>query len=382
MTDGFLYFYDGWLSVSPTTISVAKVLSKHFDNVNIYAQKTQFKPYKFKEKNIKVFYIFNSLYFKKEDKPKNFAKSVKKLIEKKNLLNKDDFFLCIDETSLEPVGDISEKYNNNLMYLSLELPNKNEYSEKQCEVFKKMKFVLVQDENRLKSLYKSYKTDLQNSSAKIFYLPNDSLPCNEPKPNLVNLIEQFKNIPENTAKCASIGMISSQVYSNEIAKVFNNIDNAILIYHDRLKIKKYHPYIKELIKTNSKNLYLSKQVYDFDDLIYVYSPIDIGIACYRATNNDFSLIGKASGKLNAYLKYKKPVIANRLDGLSNIIEKYDCGAVINNIENQEEWQNAINKIMSNYKYYSDNAYKCYLEEFDFTNNIKPFEEELTKTLKK
>lgn len=73
-----------------------------------------------------------------------------------------------------------------------------------------------------------------------------------------------------------------------------------------------------------------------------------------------------------YLKYKKPVIVNRLDGYSDIVEKYDCGVIINDVNNTEEWQNAVNKINSNYQYYSNNSYKCYMEEFDFMTKIKPF----------
>ena len=78
MSTCHVYFYDGWLSVSPTTIGVAKVLSKHFDKVVIYQQKTHFKKYIFSEKNIEVKNIYNSFYWKKSDKPKNFAKKNKK----------------------------------------------------------------------------------------------------------------------------------------------------------------------------------------------------------------------------------------------------------------------------------------------------------------
>ena len=71
-----IYFYDGWLSVSPTTIGVAKVLGKYFEKVIIYAQNTQFKKYFFKENNIEVQYIYNSFYWKKSDKPRNFFNKV------------------------------------------------------------------------------------------------------------------------------------------------------------------------------------------------------------------------------------------------------------------------------------------------------------------
>jgi len=165
MSTCHIYFYDGWLSVSPTTISVAKILGKSFEKVIIYAQNTQFKNYKFEEKNIEVRYIYNSFYWKKSDKPLNFAKKVKKII--KNFNKQEDWFLCIDTNSLEPVSEISAG-SENIMYLSLELPNtQNTYSQKQCEMFNRMKVVMVQDENRLTPAEameeKDVKSELENA---------------------------------------------------------------------------------------------------------------------------------------------------------------------------------------------------------------------------
>ena len=86
-----IYFYDSWLSVAPTVISLAKIFAKHFNNVYIYMQKTQFKEYHFEEKNIFPIYLNNSFYWKKSDKPKNFEQKVLKYIDKKNFVKNEDF---------------------------------------------------------------------------------------------------------------------------------------------------------------------------------------------------------------------------------------------------------------------------------------------------
>ena len=376
MSTCHIYFYDGWLSVSPTTISVAKILGKHFDKVIIYAQNTQFKKYKFDEKNIDVKYIYNSFYWKKSDKPLNFAGKVKKLIKQSD---ENDWFLCIDESSLEPVCDIA-KGNENLMYLSLELPNSTRsYTEKQCEMFNRMKVILVQDKNRLNTLKQVYNAKDIEQKAKVIFIPNNSIP-EKSKKKLVGVVEQFKNIPAGKAICASVGMIETPVYSLEIAKIFNEIENAVLIYHNRMKINKKKPYTKQIIESNSKNLYLSNQVYDFEDIEYAYKGIEIGIACYRPNNDDFKFIGKASGKLNFYMTYGIPVIVNRLPGLADIVEQYNCGVVIDDVNNVNEWQNAINKIMSDYNAYKSRVAECYKNEFDFIQKIKPFEDFLTENI--
>ena len=172
-------------------------------------------------------------------------------------------------------------------------------------------------------------------------------------------------------------MVETPVYALEIATSFKDIENAVLIFHDRSKIHTTKPYVKEIIKNNSKNLYLSKQVYDFDDIEYAYKGFDIGIACYRPKDDDFKYIGKASGKLCFYMMYNIPVIVNNLPGLANLIEKYNCGVVIDDVESTAQWQNAINKIMADYEGYKSRVAECYKQEFDFVEKVKPLEDFLS-----
>ncbi len=377
MSTCHVYFYDGWLSVSPTTISISKILGKHFDKVIIYAQNTQFKKYFFDEKNIDVKYIYNSFYWKKSDKPINFAKKVKKLI--KNFDKKNDWFVCIDETSLEPVSDIIGD-SQNIMYLSLELPSTSEiYTEKQCEMFNRMKVVMVQDDNRLNTLKQVYNADDIEQKSKIVYVPNNAIP-EKSKKKLIGVIEQFKNLPEGKAICASVGMVETSVYSYEIAKAFSELDNAVLVYHNRMKINKKRDYTKQVMNANTKNLYLSEMVYDFEDIEYAYKGIEIGIACYNPYNDDLKLIGKASGKLNFYMTYSIPVIVNRLPGLADLIEKYNCGVVIDNVEDSSQWKNAVDTIKNDYEGYKARVAECYKKEFDFIEKIKPLEEFLSRSV--
>lgn len=377
MSTCHVYFYDGWLSVSPTTISISKILGKHFDKVIIYAQNTQFKKYFFDEKNIEVKYIYNSFYWKKSDKPINFAKKVKKLI--KNFDKKNDWFVCIDETSLEPVCDIVGD-SQNIMYLSLELPDTGKkYTDKQCKMFNRMKVVMVQDDNRLNTLKQVYKADDIQEKSEIVYVPNNAIP-EKSKKKLTGVIEQFKNLPEGKAICASVGMVETSVYSYEIAKAFSELDNAVLVYHNRMKINKKRDYTKQVMNANTKNLYLSEMVYDFEDIEYAYKGIEIGIACYNPFNDDLKLIGKASGKLNFYMTYSIPVIVNRLPGLADLIEKYNCGVVIDNIEDSLQWKNAIDTIKNDYEGYKARVAECYKKEFDFIEKIKPLEEFLSRSV--
>lgn len=369
MSNCYLYFYDGHLSVSPTTISLAKAISTIFDNVIVFCKDTKFDRYSFEEKNIKAIYMNDEYKFfnKKVGRTRFFFGVLKYILKSK--ITKQDMFVCIDNRPLRYVNSIYKWFKIPFVFLSLELFTNKKYSGAEKNAFKNSKAILIQDTQRLENLLKTF--DNTNSNIPYFIVPNVSIGNDKYDKNLTSMVDQFPDL-QNKTKCGCIGMISDFVYSKEIAKVFTKINNSVLIYHNRSKIDVNDKYIQEIIKINSENLYLSKKVYNFNDIGYVYDKIDIGIAAYIPEGNGFDYIGHASGKLTFYLKYKKPVIVNKLDGYSEIIEQYNCGIVINDINNAEEWQNAIDTINNNYDFYSRNAYECYLKEFDFMNQISAF----------
>ncbi len=375
MVNCHFVFYDGWVAVSPTVISFAKILSRHFDNVILYCQKNGFKKYEFEEKNIKTHYIHNSIYWKKSDKPKNFFAKVQKIMKNNSAPQCDDLFVCVDDVVLKYFARTAQGCGNKYVYLSLELPQKDVEDKEQIEAFKNSDLILIQDEVRLQALLEFYGLRREDLAQQVIFLPNDSLPVGCPKEGLKNVLEQFDNFPKGKVVCASIGMIGAPVFSHETVQAFCDIDNAVLLLHNSGKTK-MRPYIKNMLAANKKNLYFSKITYDFNDLKYVYDPIDIGIATYSQEYWAGACIGRASGKLAFYLKYKKPVIVNKVEGFSDIIEKYDCGVELQDVYNKTEWKAAVEKIMGNYEYYSQNAHKCYLAEFSFEEKIKPFEDYL------
>ena len=84
--------------------------------------------------------------------------------------------------------------------------------------------------------------------------------------------EPFKDIPQGKVKCASIGMVETPVYALEIATSFKDIENAVLIFHDRSKIHTTKPYVKEIIKNNSIKVGHQNGVLPYY-LLYIYCQI-------------------------------------------------------------------------------------------------------------
>jgi UDP:flavonoid glycosyltransferase YjiC (YdhE family) len=60
-----------------------------------------------------------------------------------------------------------------------------------------------------------------------------------------------------------------------------------------------------------------------------------------------------------------------LESLSQVVEKYKIGVVIKDPLNTLEIEAAIETILNNYAFYSENAKTCFEEEFDFAKKVKP-----------
>jgi glycosyltransferase involved in cell wall biosynthesis len=126
-----------------------------------------------------------------------------------------------------------------------------------------------------------------------------------------------------------------------------------------------------LREINSNNLFLSLEPLPYEQIDKIYASATIGLAFYKDWDNNLSQISKASGKLSQYLKHGKPVLVNNLESLSQVVEKYKIGVVIKDPLNTLEIEAAIETILNNYAFYSENTKTCFEEEFDFAKKVKP-----------
>jgi glycosyltransferase involved in cell wall biosynthesis len=270
-------------------------------------------------------------------------------------------------------------FRRSFIYLSLELNHPNSFKRLARIInvlerlaYKKSKSVIVQDEDRFKTLceYNQYQ------HPKVFYLPNsdsssDFLVQNAP---IKNYFKELFNLSEEEFPhiILQAGIINDAVLAKELAHAFTPIrKGCALIFHEREKRKTDDPYIKSLREINSNNLFLSLEPLPYEQIDKIYASATIGLAFYKDWDNNLSQISKASGKLSQYLKHGKPVLVNNLESLSQVVDKYKIGVVIKDPLNTLEIEAAIETILNNYAFYSENAKTCFEEEFDFAKKVKP-----------
>ncbi|QDL06528.1 hypothetical protein DP113_00140 [Brasilonema octagenarum UFV-E1] len=395
-----IFFYEGHISIAPTIISLVNSLSEQGYRVFLYSTKHNLSTFKIPNERTVAVYFPKGYDIPAINKIYTFLGIIKlgmlvRVIELFLFLLQSTFYTFKNYDFILPKnsiiigvdanGSIASLLNfyffkRKFAYLSLEIYPPKYFGKLariikwlECLAYRKAECVIIQDEDRFKSLgeFNNY------HHSKVFYLPNSTMSCDDVNQNFTDS-NYLRNILKLSDKdfpyiIIQAGMICDEVFSQELASAFRFINNgSALVLHEKEKRDVKEPYIKSLRETNSHNLFLSLQPLPFERLNEVFDSATIGLAFYKNINHNFGQIAKASGKLSFYLKYGKPVLVNNLESLSTLVEKYKIGVVIQNPSDPVEIQLAIERILNNYSFFSNNARFCFAEEFDFAKKAKPF----------
>lgn len=399
-----ILFWDGWLGVAPTLLSLIEYFSEKGHPVFIYVRddnefdlsiietfnkenvtfiRIATKGYSLKKKIIdKIILIlrklkninwislqkFNAILFRSEQLKSyieiiNFSNQIKKRKEK----NFDATF-CVDTIGLFAHRK-SRMKSEKIINLSLEILDDfesdkewlNKVIKKNERHYLKEKVILtlIQDNFR----WEIYKRINHIVADDFLLLPNSARMNSEnEKIQKSDFFYKKFNLDPETIIVLSAGMICDEVCSYEIAQVIGNHnfrDKTKIIFHNRIQNDTIRQlYIEKVRLIGKNNLCLSLDPVLFSELHTVFNSAQIGLVIYNTDNEDenFSSIGAASGKLYQYIKYGLPIIASKLEGLEKIVAEHDLGIIVNS---PIEIPLAIEKICLNYQYYSNNAKRAF-----------------------
>jgi hypothetical protein len=232
--------------------------------------------------------------------------------------------------------------------------------------------VIVPDKDRFETLgrFQNY------THPQVVFLPNSPLrdESESATAEKSNLLRARLGIDANEFPVIALqaGMIDSAMYSDELAKAFLDVDSGVaFVLHERIRRDSTEPFMQQLRAINHRNLFLSLDPVPLEDLDQVFRSATIGLAFYRDIDENYSQIAMASGKLGYYLKHGKPVLVSSNASMSNFIDRTGVGIVISDPGNSVEVRDAIRRIVGNYDTYSAKARACYEREFDFGRNVQP-----------
>lgn len=289
---------------------------------------------------------------------------------------KRGYTICIDTNALIGAYLFSKFFNYNIqiIFWSLEITSYNKFDFydillKKIEflALKTAKVIVSQTKERLFLLENYDKNNLHKTIT--IYIPHSRLkPTNSTRKYFFN---QMFNIDKKQTIVLHLGWIHDVMDSYNLSYSTLEWDsNYQLILHERANRVLSDPYIRRISALKSNSLHLSLNPVPYDELGTIIQSCDVGLVIYNPSDygSSWENIAKASGKLADYLAFGKPVICSNLPDLKQLMSDYKCGFCYNDLS---EIPTLIRKVLNNYSYYSENAIKCFDEEFDFSKSFAP-----------
>lgn len=318
------------------------------------------KPKTFKEK---LFY--SQKYFFPDNF--KFTKCLSKYI--------DENYLCLigaEPQGLIPATIISMDKNIPVIYHNMELLLEKECDTKLRKILKELErecnqrclFTIIQDKNRARYLIEDNQLDPQ----KVKLLPDSLLDA----PNREKSDYLYKKLDIEKSKKIILyaGNLSSPIsMSLEIAKAAQKWDNQyVLVLHTWAKLSPRDKYSNELKKAiDNKKIYLSTEYLPAWQLPELIASAKIGLLFYQKLRITSYELGSASNKLIRYLQSGLPVVSIDFPSLKEKIVENKCGICVGN---PDLIGAALPKIFADYENYSNNAYKLYEKDYDFSKNFR------------
>ena len=405
-----IVFWEDYLSIAPTIISLARGFADRGNYVDIYTTSLnpRYPPISFRDSKINVITLFDTVINSEQTKlyrllnkifstvkipnvvydllkkgykflEETHCYSIRKNFQERYLknINIENYQYCIvtDATGLALINDIDKFPKDFLIYLSLEIeyekrlssflnPYKSFCLRHQKEHLKKITNIIIQDNPRKEELL--LENNLNILEHVLHLMPNTVYPAE----SLIRTETLQRKFEIHNKLILHIGQISDVALCLEIAQSLNNQERFSLVFHDKKFTDYNDPYLKQIRDSTNYGIYFSLKPVELDELDMIMLSADIGILAYSMEyGKNFELITNASGKLVMFLRLGIPIIAMDFFGIRELVEKYDCGIVV------DKWEDVIpaaDTIMHNHSTYSANSLKCFQEEFNFEAYFSKF----------
>ena len=149
-------------------------------------------------------------------------------------------------------------------------------------------------------------------------------------------------------------------------------DNVVLVLHSRFDMDGDGYVQRVLTAAGERHVRLSEGPLSLQDYRSLIDSADVGIALYRSQDSErylqsnLTTLGLSSGKVSAYLQAGLPVVVSRMKGPTELVERYACGAVV---DEPTDVLSALTRIASDYDRYSAGATLCFAEELEFESHF-------------
>ncbi len=197
------------------------------------------------------------------------------------------------------------------------------------------------------------------SPDRMLFLPNASY-TEEHREHDCCLSEKF-GIPSDKVVALHSGGLNVWFCSKGLARsAMKWSSRYVLVFHTGF-FSDGDPYLRDLKKDagGSGKVFFSTVPVTNVELDRMIASAKIGLAIYSLKELGYRAenMGLAAGKIGNYLKCGIPVVATKVDSLS-YLEEWRCGILV---EDTDDIEAAMERIMGDYEEYRRGAYRCYRE---------------------
>lgn len=163
------------------------------------------------------------------------------------------------------------------------------------------------------------------------------------------------------------GLIQDDRFSSAMVKIAAELpEDIILVMHGYGELE--HLSFLQSIAVKKKVSFSLKLVSE-EEIKNVISSANIGLALYQNNNSNDRLAAFSSVKVAYYMQCGVPLIAFRSESFSELMNNYQCGEMIDSVD---EIPHKAETILKNYDHYREQAILAYHRYYDLEHNTRIF----------
>jgi glycosyltransferase involved in cell wall biosynthesis len=148
--------------------------------------------------------------------------------------------------------------------------------------------------------------------------------------------------------------------------------NSVLIMHGWCPHQSLRDEIEKYRNEFPDKLFLSHNFIDFEHKLKLFRSVQLVLVFYHSTDENHSSAAGSSGKFYDALMTGRPVVANNIEGMAEMIVPGNLGYVI---KSMDELPHAISLSMKNHAVLSQNAYHAF-DQYSFSSSMDKVLEDL------
>ena len=279
-----------------------------------------------------------------------------------------DFSIGVEKSGLIWASLLYRMTGVPFFYFSLELydeqhpyfrgwPGFSAWRRDEITAHKLAKATIIQDRHRGEHLDRSNSTE--NTPKIYFPISTTGAPIVQKR----DYLRKQYGISNDKRILLYLGLIDESRGCLDVARTFGSTSEIFALVFHGYGDKRF---VEKIRGVSGGSLNVSLDLVPEEELPYLVSSADIGLALYRRDCANDLLTACSSEKVALYCRAGIPFIAFTSDSYLDLKAKFDCCELIDHVE---ELESAAENIIKKYEYYRENAYRAFISVYQYEYNV-------------